>query len=283
MGRSGTSGSHAQLLGAVARGLYFFQGLLEIILRVLPFERLGDLIVESLKLEYGSFKAFKAEGLDLPPQGVKKVFFRSDSAGYVQELLVYRAEGKNRRFGVIEFAVGADMTQVLKKAIAEPETEWKRLFRMVDGRPVDAGQEYPEVCSVPSWVGQKEHGPEYRFLAIREPLRSDNSGKKSKQATLPFPTMDFGPVRYKVTGLATNRTIAGDDLIWRRRERCGKSEEAHSVMKADLAGGEVPFKPVWGQCCLAAYHDPGVQCQRGHEASGAGGRVGEQTPESHSI
>jgi hypothetical protein len=207
---------------------------------------------------YDLLRVFK-EGLDLLPQGVRKVFFRSDSAGYVEELLIYCAEGKSRRFGVIEFAVGADMTQEFKKVIAEPECEWKRLFRMVDGRPVDTGQEYAEVCFVPSWVGHKKHGPEYRFLAIREPLRPDNSGKNAKEATLPFPAMDFGSVRYKVTGLVTNRTIPGDEVIWWYRERCGKSEEAHSVMKEDLAGGKFPSKlfganAAWWQIMILAFN-----------------------------
>jgi len=207
---------------------------------------------------YDLLRVFK-QGLDLLPQGVKKVFLRSDSAGYVEDLLVYCAEGKNRRFGVIEFAVGADMTQEFKKAISEPETVWKRLFRMVDGHPVDTGQEYADVCFVPSWVGAKKHGPEYRFLAIREPLQADNRGTKSKEGNPPFPTMDFGPARHKVTGLVTNRTIPGDELIWWYRERCGKSEEAHSVMKEDLAGGKFPSKlfganAAWWQIMILAFN-----------------------------
>jgi len=60
------------------------------------------------------------------------------------------------------------------------------------------------------------------------------------QLDLPFPTMSFDSVKYKVTGVVTNREIAGDELIWWYRKRCGKSEEAHSVMKEDLAGGKLP-------------------------------------------
>jgi hypothetical protein len=61
------------------------------------------------------------------------------------------------------------------------------------------------------------------------------------QLDLPFPTMSFGSVKYKVTGVVTNREIAGDESIWWYRKRCGKSEEAHSVMKEDLAGGKLWF------------------------------------------
>jgi hypothetical protein len=205
---------------------------------------------------YDLLRVFQ-EALRQLPHGVKKVFLRTDSAGYVEALLVYCAEGKNSRFGVIEFAVGADMTQEFKKAIAEPETVWQPLSRKVNGKPVATGQEYAEVCFVPSWVGAKKHGPEYRFLAIREPLQPNKGARKTKEADLPFPTMDFGTVRYKVTGLVTNRTIPGDEVIWWYRERCGKSEEAHSVMKADLAGGKFPSKhfganAAWWQIMILA-------------------------------
>jgi Transposase DDE domain group 1 len=38
----------------------------------------------------------------------------------------------------------------------------------------------------------------------------------------------------------TNRKDTGDQVIWWLRARCGKSEEAHSVIKSDLAGGQLP-------------------------------------------
>jgi hypothetical protein len=58
---------------------------------------------------------------------------------------------------------------------------------------------------------------------------------------LPFPTVEFAALgRYKVTGVVTNRDLPGDELIWWYRQRCGKSEEAHGVLKEDLAGGKLP-------------------------------------------
>jgi len=38
----------------------------------------------------------------------------------------------------------------------------------------------------------------------------------------------------------TNRKGPGDGVIWWLRERCGKSEEVHSALKSDLAGGQMP-------------------------------------------
>ena len=45
---------------------------------------------------------------------------------------------------------------------------------------------------------------------------------------------------YKVFGVVTNRSIAAHELIWWSRQRCGKGEEVHSVLKSDLAGGRLP-------------------------------------------
>ena len=58
---------------------------------------------------------------------------------------------------------------------------------------------------------------------------------------MPFPTEEFGPKgRFKLFAVVTNRKLPGDQVIWWYRERCGKSEEAHSVQKDDLAGGTLP-------------------------------------------
>jgi hypothetical protein len=58
---------------------------------------------------------------------------------------------------------------------------------------------------------------------------------------LPFPTEEFAARgRFKLFGIVTNRTLPGDQVIWWLRGRCGKSEEVHAVMKADLAGGRMP-------------------------------------------
>lgn len=124
---------------------------------------------------------------------------------------------------------------------------------------MDTGQQYAEVCFVPKWVGHKKHGPIYRYVAIREPLEEPVLPGMEDQVALPFPTMDWGTVRYKVTGIVTNREIRGDELIWWYRARCGKSEEAHAVMKEDLAGGKLPSQlfganAAWWQIMILAFN-----------------------------
>jgi hypothetical protein len=171
--------------------------------------------------------------------GVKSVYLRADSAAYQQDLLLYCGEGKDERFGVIEFAISADVTAEFRKAVHELEaTAWQPLHRTVDGETYETDQEWAEVSFVPNWAGHSKKRKDYRFLAIREPLRQLELGDAEQ---LPFPTELFGEKgRYKLFGVVTNRTLPGDQVIWWHRERCGKSEEVHSVMKEDLAGGQMP-------------------------------------------
>jgi hypothetical protein len=173
------------------------------------------------------------------PASVTKLSLRSDTAGYQVELLLYCGEGKHPRFGVIEFAIGADVTQAFRKAVlATAETEWKPLIRMFDGKPQETGQEWAEVCYVPNWAGHSRNRADYRFLAIREKLAEPPLGDAPE---LPFPTQEFGTKgTYKLFGVITNRKDAADQVIWWLRARCGKSEEAHSILKSDLAGGQMP-------------------------------------------
>ena len=98
-----------------------------------------------------------------------------------------------------------------------------------------------------------------RYLAIREPLEQQTLPGMDEQLGFPFQTMDWGAVKYKVTGVVTNRDIAGDELIRWYRERCGKSEEAHSIMKEDLAGGKLPSglfgsNAAWWQIMILAFN-----------------------------
>ena len=173
------------------------------------------------------------------PASVTTVSLRSDTAGYQEELLLYCGEARDPRFGVIDFAIGADVTEAFRAAVlATAETAWKPLIRMVDGKPQQTDQEWAEVCYVPNWAGHSRKRADYRFLAIREPLRQLPLGDA---AQLPFPTQEFASKgTYKLFGMVTNRKDAGDQVIWWLRERCGKSKEVHSVMKSDLAGGQLP-------------------------------------------
>jgi hypothetical protein len=177
------------------------------------------------------------EALAMLPEGVKKVYLRSDTAGYQHDLLKYCEKGEQARFGRIEFAIGADVTKEFKKAVAEAE-EWRPVMKEVKGEMQKTGKEWAEVCFVPNAIGSSKHGPLYRYLATREPLCQDVL--PGLEGQLPFPTMEMNTTRYKIFGIVTNRDSAGNTLINWLHERCGKSEEAHSIMKEDLTGGRLP-------------------------------------------
>jgi Transposase DDE domain group 1 len=166
--------------------------------------------------------------------GVTKVYLRRRATSRICCCTVGKA-----RFGVIEFAVSADVTEEFRKAArAVAETDGQPLYRTVEGQRYRTDQEFAEVCFVPAWAGHSRRRADYRFLAIREPLRQLDL---ADAAQLPFPTEEFAARgRFKLFGLVTNRTLPGDQVIWWLRERCGKSEEVHAVMKTDLAGGRMP-------------------------------------------
>jgi len=183
------------------------------------------------------------ESLALLPEGVEVVRLRSDTAGYQHDLLRYCEKGKDKRFGRIEFAVGADVTPEFKKAVLMEvgQQDWKAIYKEYDGIRIKTNQEWAEVCFVPNAIAHSKDAPVYRYLAIREPLGSmDLPGMSMPQQEFPFQTVQMDLQHYKLFGLVTNMNWDGETLIHWHRERCGKSEEAHSVMKGDFAGGKLP-------------------------------------------
>ncbi len=92
---------------------------------------------------------------------------------------------------------------------------------------------------VPNASATKKYGPQYRFVVTRETLRQQPL--PGVQIDLPFQTMEFSGLGHcKLHAVVTNTKLGGAELVGWYRQRCGKSEEAHSVMKSDLGGGKLP-------------------------------------------
>jgi hypothetical protein len=184
------------------------------------------------------------EALKGLPKGITKVRLRSDTAGYQHDLLRYCDEEKNKGCGRIEFAVGCDVRPEFKKAVLEiAEEDWVVLKkRERSGELRETARQWAEVCYVPNAIGRSKKGPEYRYLAIRERMQDQLMlpGMEEEEKGLPFQTMRKTGVRYKVFGIVTNMDWDGQELIEWHYKRCGRSEQAHSVMKEDLAGGTLP-------------------------------------------
>lgn len=196
---------------------------------------------------FEQLRLFK-ESLNRLPTGIEKVFLRSDTAGYQQDVLQYCAQGKHERFGIIEFAISARVTGAFKLSVLEvKETNWYPIYKQdVQGNTIKTDQEWAEVCFVPAFAATSKKSPNYRYLAIRERMAAQEQLELGDtdpvQQTLPFQTVRMSNTEYKLFGIVTNRTIPGNELITWHRERCGDSEKVHSVEKTDLAGGQFPSK-----------------------------------------
>jgi hypothetical protein len=184
------------------------------------------------------------EAIECLPRGVKKVRMRSDTAGYQHELLKYCNKEDNKWCGRIEFAVSCDVTAEFKKAVWEVgEEDWTVLMkRERSGELTETRRQWAEVCFVPNAIGHSKNGPEYRYLVIRERMQDQLMlpGMEEDDRELPFQTMLKDSIKYKVFGIVTNMDWDGQELIEWHYKRCGRSEQAHSVMKEDLAGGRLP-------------------------------------------
>ena len=159
---------------------------------------------------------------------------------------------------MIEFTVSCDMTGEFRQAAAQvPESAWKPVARR-DGTK----QEWAEVVYVPSAIAYSKRSPTYRYLAIRERLEQgvlEGMEGEPGQVQLPYATLVCGSRAYRLSGIVTNRAEEGEELIRWHWERCGKSEEAHAVMKSDLAGGQLPSgkfgaNAAWWAIVVLAYN-----------------------------
>jgi len=211
---------------------------------------------------YEQLRVFK-EALSGLPSDVERVLLRSDSAGYQKDLLEYCAEGKDPRFGVIQFAIAAKVSSEVKNtASALKADNWQPVYKTAsDGTRFETQQQWAEIDVVPSWVATKSRDfkSPYRYLVIREPFHSDprKSHTKPTDEHYPFQTVDCDNKQYKLFCIITNRKMDANALIQWHRERCGHSEQVHSIQKEDFAGGQLPSNDfgvdaAWWHCMILA-------------------------------
>lgn len=214
---------------------------------------------------FGQLEQLK-DVLEHLPDGVKKVYFRSDAAGYQVDLMKYCAvSDETRRFPVIDFTISCPVTKEFREAARSvPESEWSRIYKLLpDGTRLYTDQECADVPYFPNSLNHSRGEPEYRFIAIREicnlpahqagKIRADDlqreldleiaEAERENENMKKLHLSAMADHIYKVFGLVTN-LIEHDnrDLVLSHHERCGKSEEAHLVLKEELAGGHVISK-----------------------------------------
>jgi hypothetical protein len=183
------------------------------------------------------------EAISMLPESVKTVMVRQDTAGYRNEDMAwFERKAEHPRFGRILFTISADVTRELRKAVAQVKPdEWAKEYKMRGGKLVPTGREYAEVIFMSNaqavLTGVEEA---FRYIAIREKM-SDQLSLLEQESTAPFPVMAMDNIQYKLHAIVTNRREEpAQELIQWHYQRCGKSEEAHSIMKTDFAGGQLP-------------------------------------------
>jgi len=177
------------------------------------------------------------------PEDVEQVYTRQDTAAYNVDFLAWcEREREHPQYGRILFTISADITQAFKEAVLK-EVKWTREWRGTGSKRKETGREYAEIVFVPSSHAMLTDIREpFRYIAIREKMDNQLTlldAEPCKNA--PFPTIVMNNVCYKLHAIVTNRREEpAADLIQWHFERCGKSEEAHSIMKSDFAGGQTP-------------------------------------------
>jgi hypothetical protein len=183
------------------------------------------------------------EALNSLPEGVEQVFMRQDTAAYQTDVLAWcEREWEHPEYGRIPFTISADMTTALRCEIKKV-TQWQPEFRERRGSRMETGREWAEVVFVPnSHAVLTDIKEPFRYIVLRERMSEQLSLMESEEANVGgVPVMDMGSMRYKLSAIVTNRrSEPAEELIRWHYARCGKSEEAHALMKSDFAGGHLP-------------------------------------------
>ncbi len=211
-------------------------------------------------------KRMLEESLSMLPKTVKEVRLRSDTAGYQWSLLKFCQQENKKGGRKIHFAIGNAVTNAFREEVLKVgDEEWRPIYYLRHKgtkyeEAVDSGQQWVEVGFTPSEVVNEPESRCYRFIAVRESMQNELPG--TEEPTLPFSTYKTKKGRYKLFGIVTNieplkddkepeakrgqvgvfngDEMWGESIIHWYRERCGRSEQAHSILKTDLGGGKLP-------------------------------------------
>ena len=167
-------------------------------------------------------KAFLEHAFGALPVGLAQRYLRADTAFYDEHALTW-ADAHD-----VGFAVSADMTKALARAIADlPEAAWQSYRPRNDRHPDGEEREWAEVVFVPDWArNHQKHGQAFRYLAIRV---------RSRQAEL----FEETPA-WRHFAVVTNQAGDGEALLRWQRGKQGTVEHGHGVVKNDLGGGVLP-------------------------------------------
>lgn len=97
------------------------------------------------------------------------------------------------------------------------EDQWHRIYKKIGKEKVKTKQEWADVGFVPNAIGHSRRSPEYRYLAIREPLEQRVLAGMEQEMLFSFPTLKMRDKSYKLLGTVTNMEMEGEELIYWHR------------------------------------------------------------------
>jgi hypothetical protein len=177
------------------------------------------------------------------PKEINKRFLRMDTAGYNFDLMDYCGDNG------VGFSISTPLCKSLKSDIKRlKDKKWTNLpftTEQILKRP--KSDEYSEEsfwqwCEVP-YVPDDPRGDKYRYIAIRSriPDQKDLFDTKDEDEEEKKKSYKKGGVKYRLRVIVTNQNhLDGETLFHWHNKRCGYSEQVHSAMKSDLAGGQFP-------------------------------------------
>ncbi len=206
------------------------------------------------------------ESISMLPSSVSTILVRSDSAGYQYDFMKFCQERKeNSNKPKVNFVIASNVSESFREEVkALNNDDWKTIYKKIDEgtnfeRVEETKQQWTEVSYNPTGVlnAPKEHI--YRYIAIREKLDILPCALPSKKLST-YKT----DRHYKLYAIVTNIDFIqneekqsleelkndignfkedgmwGNSIIHWHRKRCGRSEQAHSIMKSDFGGGKMP-------------------------------------------
>jgi len=192
--------------------------------------------------------------------GITDVWVRSDAAAHQESILKVLSEWKiDGKASPVKFAIGYIKTRDFREALQKlDDTQWEKVFDK-------KGRLDYEVAEVP-FVSNSEaliKAEPYRHIAIRRQAKQGIlPGLSRNEAELADEeTIEIRGLAYHVHAIISN--IEDEWSLQRVVEwyngRCGGGEAIHSILKSDLAAGQLPsnrfgVNAAWWTIAVLAYN-----------------------------
>ena len=173
--------------------------------------------------------------------GITDVWVRSDAAAHQQSILKALSEWKiDGNSNPVRFAIGSIKTKDFRKALQKLDVgQWEKVYDK-KGRLDYEVAEVPFVSNTEALI----KAAPYRHIAIRRrakqgilPGLGTNDSKLADEETL-----ELGGQSYHVHAIISNieEDWSLQKVVEWYNDRCGGGESIHSILKSDLAGGQLP-------------------------------------------